>query len=215
MALPVHFLRRTTLVAAFLLIASSASLSAFSRPPLFTVSGGVAYPVANKHFAEHWNTGLNLGLGMTFPLRDRLSAAFTIEANNLPLDDRTYLRDRQLYGDGNTVEEGSATVIAANVAAKISFSRARTGEALYALFGATLARASAGDALVTEVEGNIRDSYVVKGDAQTAVGLGAGLGFDVRLSPNSYLFFEARYTLLFTDNPAVHFVPLKMGVAFR
>ncbi len=208
-------LRSLCLCACALSLGLAASVHAQRRPALFTVSGGVAYPIANQEFADSWNTGLNIGVGMLFPLKDRLAATFSIEANNLPLDDRTYLRGQQLYGDGNTADEGSATVLAANFGAKISFSRARTGEALYALFGGTIARAAAGDVLVTERVGSSSESYVVKGDAQTGVGLGAGLGFDVRLSPKSYLFFEARYTLLFTRDPAVHFVPLKMGIAFR
>lgn len=202
-------------VALLLVVAGFSFASAQTRPLQFLVSGGVAYPVAGKSFSDGWNTGINLGLGVAVPVTDRIATVVSVEASNMPLDDERYLRANQLRADENFAEEGSATVIAGHVAAKITFSRSRTGEAPYALLGATVAMFSRGDVLISAQEGSETNSYVVQGESKAAFGLGGGLGFDVSLSHKSFLFFEARYTVLFTSDPSVHFVPLRLGIAFR
>jgi len=207
--------RRQWWAVLLLVLAGFSIASSQTRPPQFLVSGGVAYPVAGKNFSDGWNTGINLGLGVAVPVTDRIATVISVEASNMPLDDERYLRANQLTADETVAEEGSATVIAGLVAAKITFNRSRTGEAPYALLGATVAMFSRGDVLINAQEGSEINSYVVQGESKAAFGLGGGLGFDVSLSHKSYLFFEARYTVLFTSDPSVQFVPLRIGIAFR
>ncbi len=181
----------------------------------YIVSGGVAYPIYDKSLTRVHNAGLHLGLGLGFPLSERMMLIGTLEVSNLPLDDEEFLKSIDAYARDNQAEEGSSTALAASLIAKYAFSQSRSGEAPFLTAGLTVARYTTGDVLLTLAEEGARSTTVIDGKGQTAFGFNAGAGFNIHLSPKSFLFFEARYTLLFSETPRVHFIPLQMGVAFR
>ncbi|MBK7093122.1 MAG: outer membrane beta-barrel protein [bacterium] len=181
----------------------------------YFITGGVAYPVYDKELTNLYNAGLHLGIGLGYTLTDQLMLLGNIQISNLPLDKEAYLKSIDAFEKNNQVEEGSASVLTGSLNLKYSFSRARSGESLFLTGGATVARFIAGDILFSESVQNDVIQTVIDGKGQSAFGLNAGAGFNVHLSSKSFLFFEARYTVLFTDKPRVHIIPLQFGVAFR
>lgn len=181
----------------------------------YFITGGVAYPVYDKELTNLYNAGLHLGIGLGYTLTDQVMLLGSVQISNLPLDKEAYLKSIGAFEKNNRAEEGSASVLTGSLNLKYSFSRARSGEAPFFTGGATVARFIAGDVLFSETVDNAVIPVVIDGKGQSAFGLNAGAGFNVHLSSKSFLFFEARYTVLFTDKPRVHIIPLQFGVAFR
>ncbi len=178
------------------------------------VAAGVAYPIGEQYFRSLWNTGLSIGVGAVYPLKQRVFLLATLEASNMPLDKEQRAKNADFDG-AIEYEEGSATAIMLTIGGKLSANRSRSGEAPYLVAGASLSRFTIGDVLERRTIESDVVSEVLPGNTKTAVGLSAGAGFDVRLSPKSLLFFEANFTYLFIDSPRVNFMPLKMGLLFR
>ncbi|MGB5106994.1 MAG: outer membrane beta-barrel protein [Candidatus Zixiibacteriota bacterium] len=193
----------------------AASAMAQARHFQYVIVGGVAYPLSDKGFTDVWDTGLHLGLGLGYSLSPSMTLIGTAEVSNFPLDDEAFLLRNGFPLADNRAEEGSATIVTAALSLKYSLARSRSGEALFFTAGANFSRFNEGDVLQTIVVDNVSHATVLRGHGQTAFGINAGTGFNVHLSSKSYLFIEARYTLLFLDKPSVQFVPLRMGVAFR
>ncbi len=181
----------------------------------YFITGGVAYPIYDKDLTKLYNAGLHLGMGLGYSLSDRVMITGNVQVSNLPLDKEEYLKSIDAFEKENQAEEGSATVLTGSLNLKYSFSRARSGEAPFLTGGATIGRFIAGDVLLSESQDNEVVETVIDGKGQSAFGLNAGAGFNVHLSAKSFLFFEARYTILFADKPRVHIIPLQFGVAFR
>lgn len=181
----------------------------------YFITGGVAYPVYDKELTKLYNAGLHLGVGFGYSLSDQMMLVGSVQISNLPLDKEAYLKSIDAFEKNNQVEEGSASVLTGSLNLKYSFSRARSGESLFLTGGATVARFIAGDILFSESVQNDVIQTVIDGNGQSALGVNGGAGFNVHLSSKSFLFFEARYTVLFTDKPRVHIIPLQFGVAFR
>lgn len=193
----------------------SAPVLAGDHPIQYFLTGGVAYPVFDKDLTRIYNAGLHLGIGLGYTLSEHAMVVGSVEVSNLPLDDEQYLKSIDANTGGNKAEEGSATVLTTSLNYKHSFAQARSGEAPFVTAGVTFSRFIAGDVLLsTNVENDVVQS-VIDGKGRSAFGFNGGAGFNVHLSSKSFLFFEARYTLLFFDKPRVHFIPLQMGVAFR
>ncbi len=189
--------------------------SVLGRNLQYFITGGVAYPIYDKDLTKIYNAGLHLGIGLGYTLSDRVMLTGNVQVSNLPLDEEEYLKSIDAFAKDNQAEEGSATVLTGSLNVKYSFSRARSGEAAFLTGGATIGRFIAGDVLLSQTQGNDVVETVKDGKGQSALGINAGAGFNVHLSSKSFLFFEARYTLLFTDKPRVHIIPLQFGVAFR
>ena len=200
-----------------LLLAILTSVSSFAQQRHFQyfVMGGVAYPLGDKDFTAGWDAGLHLGLGLGYSLNANTTVVGTVEVSNFPLDDEAYLLRNGFPLADNRAEEGSATIMTAALSLKYSMSRSRSGEALFFTAGANFSRFNEGDILLSIIEDGEGFSTVIRREGQTALGISAGTGFNVHLSSKSYLFIEARYTMLFLDKPSIQFVPLRMGVAFR
>lgn len=185
------------------------------HPIQYFLTGGVAYPVFDRELTKIYNAGLHLGIGLGYTLSEHSMLMGAVEVSNLPLDDEAYLSSIESELGGDKAEEGSATVLTTSLNYKRSFSRARSGEAPFVTAGLTFSRFVAGDVLVSTNVGDDVLQRVIDGKGRSAFGVNGGAGFNVHLSAKSFLFFEARYTLLFFDKPRVHFIPLQMGVAFR
>lgn len=181
----------------------------------YFITGGVAYPIYDKDLTKLYNAGLHLGMGLGYTLSDRVMIIGNVQVSNLPLDKEEYLKSIDAFEKENQAEEGSATVLTGSLNLKYSFSRARSGEAPFLTGGATIGRFIAGDVLLSESQDNVVVETVIDGNGKSAFGLNAGAGFNVHLSSKSFLFFEARYTILFADKPRAHIIPLQFGVAFR
>ncbi len=181
----------------------------------YFITGGVAYPIYDKDLTKVYNAGLHLGIGLGYTLSDRVMLIGNVQVSNLPLDEEEYLKSIDAFENENQAEEGSATVLTGSLNLKYSFSRARSGEAPFLTGGATIGRFIAGDVLLSKSVDNDITETVIDGKGKGAFGLNAGAGFNVHLSSKSFLFFEARYTILFADKPRVHIIPLQFGVAFR
>lgn len=206
---------RNVFLLIFSVLALSATASAKGNPLQYIITGGVAYPIYDKTLTTSYNAGLHLGIGIGYSLSDRSMLVGSIQVSSLPLDKEEYFKSIGAPARESKAEEGSATVLTGSVNIKYSFSRARTGESLFLTGGILAARFIAGDILLSVSQGNDLIQTVVDGQGKTALGLNAGAGFNIHLSAKSFLFFEARYTVLFTDKPIVHIIPLQMGVAFR
>lgn len=181
----------------------------------YMIDAGVAYPIHDHEFADRWKVGISLSAGLGYRTGSNSLLVVRGEVNSLPLDGETILRMTGLDTEGSTAEEGNASIYLGTVNLKYAFSRSRSGEAPFLIAGAGIARFTAGDILINHVVDNITYVSIIDGYSETALALNAGAGFNIHLGKRTHLYVEGRYVLLFTDTIDVHFIPLRMGVAFR
>lgn len=106
------------------------------------------------------------------------------------------------------------TVLTMMMEARFLVPSERRSPTWFLAFGFGAGEVFTSDATVTSVDPGLGPLTIV-GDSDTAFSSSMGAGFELDLSSELRLTVDSIYTLVFTEDTATQFLPLRVGLAFR
>lgn len=184
--------------------------------PKYYVNMGISKPFSPESFQSNWRTGFELGGGVGFMLSEKIELVPAFHYNNFSLNDANYLSEKIGSTDYySSVTGGSVHIF--DLGADIKFlvpSKNIKTVTPYLVAGAGFAShvTSQMDIITTTDESS--NSFIEEKQTTNNAWIGGGLGFEISVGKNTYIFVEGRLNTLFTDEPTAY-APLKFGILVK
>jgi len=179
--------------------------------PVLYLNVGASAPTAPETFSEHWQRNFNLGGGIGFHLSPNLILQGYVARNNFTLDEDKFFTDYPQLGESVSIDGGELKFLTVfgDLKAVLGPSKARL--APYLIGGGGFSKQYFTDISISGKR--ITVELGIASETTFAVAFGAGM--DINLSDNFALFIEGRYTIGFTENESIKYVPVKIGLGFK
>lgn len=156
--------------------------------------GGAGVP-SSSAFNDAYNTGFNLGAAAGLPITSNLEGVLMGRYDRFGLD------------APSGVDGGAFSALSATANLKYNTSMMGSRFTPYAFGGAGLFRSAFAD--IESALGNL------DGDSELNLGLQAGVGMGVMMSPRTSLLVEPNYVRVFNEGQDTQYFPIRLGVSLR
>lgn len=181
------------------------------QTPRFYVNIGMGIPSSPNDFSDYWKTGLNIGVGIGYPVSKNLDIIAMFNYSRFSFDGEKFITDAGYGGYGFEIDGGTASFLTLNVDLKVALGSGDTSFRPFIVGGAGLFKMLMKDTTIRLQW----QSETVAGYDETKLGISMGAGFDVILNQQMSLYLVARYTVGFTEDESTTYFPLNMGLNFR
>lgn len=214
--------RRLLPLLPLLALLPAAPARAEAPPPtlLAYVDAGASLPVHPAEFSEFWSPGWSIGGGLGIPI-DRywqLDAHFRYHHHGA--DASRQAGDLLLSGPGGvlvpvaSIDGRDLTILTVMAELRFLVPTEAPGRSWFLSFGAGAGEVYTGDATVVAADAAIEPKVIV-GDSDAAFASSMGGGVEIDLSATVRLTVDSIYTIVFTEQTATQFLPLRIGLAYR
>ncbi|MBZ0268388.1 outer membrane beta-barrel protein [bacterium] len=201
--------------------AAGADRTASSPPTLLAyLDAGASLPVHPAEFGEFWNVGWSAGAGLGIPLSPvwQLDAHFRYHRH--AADASRQSGDLLLSGPGGilvpvaSIDGRDLTILTLMAELRFLVPTDTPQRTWFLSFGAGAGEVYTSDASVTSTDETM-DPIVIVGDSDGAFASSMGGGVELDLSDTLRLTVDSIYTIVFTEQTATQFLPLRVGLAYR
>ncbi len=176
----------------------------------FLLHTGLSRPLGPDSFSSSRTSGINLGLGYSHIISDRIVNSVIIQYQTFTLDRRDVERDETHSNDVISIDSKPASILSAALKGQLTFpggENSRTLSYLYLACGYYYLN----EPNITVVYPE-RD-HIIDGRQQHTIGIDAGLGVDINIE-NTILFIELGINMGLTRKGKTATLPLKLGLKF-
>lgn len=198
-------------IAVFVMVFASITFGQEKAGPDIYVNTGLAIPSSPDGFSDYWNTGLNFGFAIGFPISPSVAFLPSLSYSRFGLNGNKLLSDYGYGGYGIEVTGGNASIITVYADFKASLGPPVNQVVPYLVGGAGFFRVSTNEATIS-YQGM---SEILQGDDESKLGLNFGAGIDIFLNPKTSLFFAIKYVIGFTESESTQYFPLLAGLSFK
>jgi len=193
-----------------------------ASPPtlLAYLDAGASLPVHPAEFGEFWNVGWSAGTGIGIPLSPvwQLDAHFRYHRH--AADTGRQSGDLLLSGPGGvtvpvaSIDGRDLTILSLMAELRFLVPTETPQRTWFLSFGAGAGEVYTSDAMVTSTDATM-DPILIVGDSDGAFASSMGGGVEIDLSETLRLTVDSIYTIVFTEQTATQFLPLRLGLAYR
>jgi opacity protein-like surface antigen len=181
------------------------------------LDAGPTFPQNPPEFADFWNIGPSLGVGLGTRLSPLWEIVGSVHWQHFPADEAAQIGDLLLQGFGQTLAIRSLDgrdATSLTLMAEARFHVPTDGRLLpYLAFGWGFFELYTSDAKVTP-DDDAFAPVTVLGDTDGAFGVTVGGGLELPVSHGTRLLLDSTYTVGFTDLISTQYLPLRLGVGF-
>jgi opacity protein-like surface antigen len=174
----------------------------------FIVGGGIESPLKPDAFNDGFNLGWTGKLAAGYFLTPQFTVGANLSYNRFGLDKDYFLK--QVPGTGTKVSGGDLAIYEFAGVGKYYLLDPSRGTNFYMMGGPGLALSKASDLKVTTSQGTTTE----KVDTESDFMLTGGFGITQQLNSRWSLFFEGRYSYLFTESDNSTYLPVRIGLLF-
>ena len=184
------------------------------------LDGGLSLPVHPAEFGEFWNPGWSVGAGLGIPIDPfwQLDAHFRYHRH--AADAGRQSGDLLLSGPGGilvpvaSIDGRDLTILTVVAELRFLVPTETPQRTWFLSFGAGAGEVFTSDAIVVSTDETM-DPIVIVGDSDAAFASSMGGGVEIDLSEAVRLTIDSIYTIVFTEQTATQFLPLRIGLAYR
>jgi len=177
----------------------------------FYFNSGISVPKSHNNFAEFYDKSFNVGFGIGYDLSPSFLICFELAYNNFRLDGERFINSHEnLKG---TASEGDEAIYSFTVGTKARLSTSNDNIRPYLKVNFGFMHRKYEDLYVEAFDPDT--SFVLPEDFDTSIMLHFGVGIDIKITKEFYLFGEAKLNHAFTKEESTQYIPLKVGILYR
>jgi opacity protein-like surface antigen len=215
-------MKMSKIVIAVLLMAALPMSFAFGQRAAgqFSIGGfgGVGLPMGPSEFKDNWKMGIGFGGEIKYQLTDMtgLAASFTLQP--FKINEDAFADEMGVNLDDYTIEIDGGDVKVNIMSANLIqyFTPPSAGIGLYLTAGGGYYQFSFDDVTARVLyQGEVVIEQTVDvNESENKMGLNGGLGLEMTLGSNLFLFAEGKYHYVFTESDKTSFITGMAGIRF-